>query len=235
VTDRGQSTVVGVALLVGVTVVSLGVLTATVGTVVESHAERADVSQVADGLADLRPARTTGPTTVSLAFTGGTLGTVSRDLRVLVNGSVDAHHEVDALLYEREDRSVVFLAGAVVRTNAGSAWFERGPPVTAVPDGGPGTLLVGAPVLVGDPALGGDADAVLRADVSHARRSLGTGRVAVAVETATPAPWAAYFEEQNATVTRTDLDGDGLASVVASFGRRETHLLVDRMAVSVDD
>ena len=36
-TDRGQSNVVGVAVLVGVTVVALGLLTASVGTVVDQR------------------------------------------------------------------------------------------------------------------------------------------------------------------------------------------------------
>ena len=48
--DRGQSNVVGVALLLGVAVVSMGALTAAVGVVVESSAGQADAERVATDL-----------------------------------------------------------------------------------------------------------------------------------------------------------------------------------------
>jgi len=50
---RAVSTVVGVALLVGITMVTLAALTASVGTVVESQADRADANRAADALEGL--------------------------------------------------------------------------------------------------------------------------------------------------------------------------------------
>ena len=45
--DRGQSNVVGVALLLAIAVISMGALTAAVGVVVDSTAARADADRVA--------------------------------------------------------------------------------------------------------------------------------------------------------------------------------------------
>jgi flagellin-like protein len=44
--DRGQSNVVGVAIMLGVTVVALATVTASVGTVVQDSAATADATRV---------------------------------------------------------------------------------------------------------------------------------------------------------------------------------------------
>jgi len=233
VNGRGQSTVVGVALLVGITMVALGAMTASVGTVVESQADRADAAQVARSFEDLRPAATTGAAVVDVAFASGRMKRVERDLRVRQDGSVIAHRTVNALVYGTASHRAVFLGGAVLRRNGESTWFTRPPPVTAT-DGRNRTLVVGTTVVEGDPAASGDFDGRFAVEVHHTRRSLGNDSVSVAVETAAPRPWEDYFEQEGATVTRVDIDGDGTRSVVAEFGTRETHLVVHRMEVDLD-
>ena len=236
--SRAQSHVVGVALLLGITTIALGGLTVTVGSVVDAQTATADATRVADGMdRALQPASTTGPHAGQVRFAGGQLSTVERDLRVLRNGTVVDTVGVDALVFEADDRRVAFLAGALVQGTSGNAWLTRDPLVT--------DSERTAVVAVGAPRLGagriaragaGPTTLTLRTNVSHARRDLGRGRYAVALETATPEPFERYFERNNATVGRRDFDGDGTPSVVASYpGVRQGYLVVHDLALEVDD
>lgn len=238
---RGQSSVVGVALLLGATLVALGVLTAGVGTVVESHAARADAGRVASDLSDaLRPLETTGHHSAPVRFTRGSLTTEPRDLRVLETTgetSTVATVAVDALVYERGRRRVRSVAGAVVRGREEAAWTVEPPPITASESAG--VLVVGASKLNASGASvgGGQVTATLATNVSHERTALGTGRFAVAVETATPSAFEATLRERGATTVETrDIDGDGVPSVVAGFsGSRTAYLVVHDMRLEVSD
>jgi hypothetical protein len=234
---RGQSSVVGVALLLGVTVIALGVLTASVGALVDGHVARSDAQRVAGQLdAAIDPAGTTGHDAATLEFTDGSLRTETRELRVLRSGTVVEQVAVDALVYERDERRVAFLAGAVVRGRDDAAWLVADPSVVADDDGD--VLVVGAPKLGADPtSVGGSHVSVrLTVDVTHDRTTLGTDSYAVAIETATPAAFERYFESEGAAVTRRDFDGDGVASVVATYpGSRKTHLVVHRLGLEVGD
>jgi hypothetical protein len=236
--DRGQSHVVGVALLLGVAVIALAALTATIGAVVESNAARADAARVAadfDGALD--PVETTGRDRGRVSFTEGELRPVDRDLRVLNASGTVRRVRVDALVYAAGSRRVAFLAGAVVRGTGAAAEFRTPPPITASRSApGTGVLVVGAARLGSPAAVSGTGGVrvALRTDVSHARSSLGEGRWRVAVETATPGPWRAFFDRQGATVRTRDLDGDGLASVVADYpGRRAAYLVVHDLDAEV--
>lgn len=235
--DRGQSSVVGVALLLGATVLALGVLTASVGGVIDGHAARADTQRVATGLEDaLAPVETTGHRTGDVRFAEGRLHTVERDLRVLESGSVVSTVAVDGLVYERGDRRVRYVADAVIRGRGDGAWPVTDPPVVGSDDE---VLVVGAAKLdAGSASVGGDrVTATLATNVSHDRRSLGTGEFAVAIETATPAALEAALGDRGATsLDRRDLDGDGLVSVVAAFpGTRRGYLVVHEMRLEVGD
>lgn len=227
-----QSTVVGVAVLLGLVVVSIGVLSAGVGVVVQENAASADATRVATDLRSaLRPVETTGPRRGQLSFTEGTLRTVDRDLRVLDDTGVRDRVAVDALVFESGTRRVAFLAGAVVRGRPGSASLSGGPPITASRGRG-GVLVVGAPRLGGRVAASGSGGVTvdLRTTVTHDRTDLGTGRYRVAVETATPGPWTRHFESRGADVTRRSFDDDGVPSVVAEFsGERRGYLVVHDM------
>jgi len=236
---RGQSSVVGVALLVGAAVVSLGALTAGVGLVVEEHAARADVARVAadlDGAID--PVETTGRHRGRVSFTDGTLRTAERDLRVLdaTDGRVLERVDVGALVFESGERRVASVSGAVVRGRGEGATLRTPPPVTASSGDG-GVLVVGAARLGGGRVAvsgNGGTTATLRTNVTHTRTDLGRGTFAVALETATPVPFASWFADRGARTRVEDLDGDGVPSVVARFeGERRAYLVVHDLNLEV--
>jgi hypothetical protein len=222
-------------LLLGVTVVAMGTLTATVGTVVERNAAVADADRVADDIdAALDPVEATGHDRGRVAFTDGRLHTVSRDLRLLDGDRVAHRVRTDALVFEAGDRRVAFVGGAVVRGRPGSATL-RDPPLVTASRGDSGSLVVGAARL-GDPAsvAGERVSLTLATNVSHDRTRHGEGYWSVAVETATPDPFADWFERRGATVERRDVDGDGVASVVATFeGRRTAYVVVHDLRTEV--
>jgi hypothetical protein len=243
--SRGQANVVGVALLLGVAVVSLGTLTAAVGTVVEDHTARTDTARVATDLdAALDPVTTTGRNRGRVSFAEGTLRTAERDLRVLDADGVVERVRVGALVYERPGGGrVAFVGGALVSGRGHTASLVTPPPLTASRDGDDGgdgadagVLVVGAARLGPAAAsVSGGGTVTLRTDVTHHRTDLGTGTYRVAVETRTPAPLAESFRERGATVTTRDFDGDGLVSVVASFdGERRAYLVVHDLSLEVD-
>jgi hypothetical protein len=234
---RAQSHVVGVALLLGVSVVALGGLTVAVGTLVDAGAASADAARVAEELdAALQPVEATGPRTGRVQFTGGRLHTVQREVRLLENGSVVDSRAVGGLVFDSGDRRVAFLAGAIVRGRPGHAWLVADPPVTA--SGRNSVVVAGVSRLeAGHVAVSGDggASVTLETDVSHARTDLGNGQFGVAVETTTPRPFERYFSDQNASVSRVDLDGDGVESVVATYpGQRRGYLVVHNLSLEVN-
>jgi hypothetical protein len=231
---RAQSHVVGVALMLGVTAIALTTVLAGLGTVADGQAARADATRVADGFdSALRPVRTTGPHVGRVAFGDGRLSTEPRDLSVYRNRSHVATVSVDGLVFTTADRRVAAVGGAIVRGRPGNAWFVREPPVVA----GDGVLVIGAAVLnASDTAVGGTGRTHLRTNVSHTRSALGNGTFRVEVETVTPSPWAEYFEGQGAAVSRTDADGDGVESVVASYpDSRRGYLVTHDMRLEVGD
>jgi hypothetical protein len=236
--DRAAAQVVGVAVLLGLTVVSLGALTAGIGTVVEENAASADAARVADGMTTaLEPVERTGPAREPLAFTGGRVRTVERDIRV-INGTRTVHRlHAGALVWTGTGGRVASVAGAVIRGAPGQAELHEPPPVTASRGDG-GVLVVGAPRLGTDAArtvtAGGGTTVPLRTNVSHERTDLGVSRFRVAVETRTPGALAPYFREQGASVNRRDIDGDGVPSVVATYpGQRRAYLVVHDLNLSV--
>ncbi len=234
---RGQSHVVGVALMLGLTVAALGALTAGVGTVLESQAAAADASQVASDLDAALDERAHGYHSGRVRFSEGSLSTVDRTVRVFRNGSVVGEVGAGGLVFESDDRRAAYVAGAVVRGRGGGAWLTAAPSVTSSERND--VLVVGVPRLgadeVGVGGTGGTA-VTLETNVTHRRVDLGRGRFAVAVETATPDALARHFGEANATVSRRDFDGDGTPSVVARYpGRRQGYLVVHDLALEVGD
>lgn len=233
---RAQSNVVGVALLLGITVLALGSLTASIGVVVEENAATADATRVAANVDEaLDPVEATGIHRGRVSFTEGELGTAERDLRVLDESGVVRRVGVDALVFNAGRRRVTFVAGAIVRgTDTGGTMYAR-PPVTSSPRSG--VLVVGAAKLGAaneSVASNGGATVRLRTNVTHDRSKLGNGTYRVAVETTTPGAWRRYFEGENATVTTRDFDGDGVESVVARYpGTRVAYLVVHDMRLEV--
>ncbi|PSQ44464.1 hypothetical protein BRD17_04065 [Halobacteriales archaeon SW_7_68_16] len=227
ITDgRAVSTVVGVAVLLGATVVALGVLTAGIGATIQGNAASADVTRAVEAFDALHPVATTGRAEVRMAATGGHLSGVERDLRVLRNGSVVRTVAVGGIVYDRRDRRAAFVAGAVVRGPPDGARVVTGPPVIAGDRAR--TLVVGTARARPDGAVGiGGSGATIRTNVSHERTALGRGRYAVAIETATPNAFERWFEARATSVERRSFDDDGVTSVVARFrGERTAHLVV---------
>lgn len=234
-TDRAQSHVVGVALLMGVAVVALGGLTAGIGTLVEDQAASADATRVADEFdAALNPVETTGTDRGRVRFSAGRLETVEREVRVLDSSGVQ--HTIDAggLVFESGDRRVAYVSDAIVRSVGDSVWVHDPPPVTAG-RGGDVVILSVTRLNASDVAVAGDDAAVtLRSNVSHERTALGRDEHAIAVETSSPAALERWFRERGADVDRRDFDGDGVESVVATFpGRRTGYLVVHDVRLEV--
>ena len=235
---RAQSHVVGVALLLGLAVVALGGLTVGVGTLLDSQAGAADADRVADGLDEaFRAVDRAGTHSQQVAFSEGSLATEERTLRILKDGRVIERHAVDALVFERGDRRVAAVAGALVRQHGSSAWLVSAPSITDSRTNG--VLVVGAPVLnAGLVSVGGTGGVTttLRIDPSHTEYDLGTGEFAVAIETPTPGPFERYFTDRNARTTRRTFPGDEHESVVAQYpGDRQAYLVVHDLSLEVGD
>ena len=231
---RAQSHVVGVALMLGIAVVALGGLTVGVGNLVDSQAASADTQRMAGGLdRALQGPERTGYHSHEVRFSEGRLRTADRTLRVLENGTVVAEYDADALVFEHGARRVVSVAGAVVRDNGNSAWLATRPPITHSERNG--VLVVGVPVLnAGDVSVAGrGVTRSLETNVSHDRRDLGRGNFSVAIETATPAPFARQYESA-ARVDRRSFAGDEHESVVLTFaGAPQGYLVVHDLRLEV--
>lgn len=224
--SRGQSNVVGVAVLIGLTLVSLGTLTAAVGTVVESNAAAANADRVANDLeAAIQPVEATGRHTGRLSFTDGQFRTVDRTVR-LHDGTGWTAYAVDGLEYESGSHRVLAVAGAVVRDYGGGARMYRDPPV-AVSDG---VALFGIAVLDHDghqSVTTSEATTLsIATNVTHERQALGDGEFAIAIETDTPGAWERYFERIGADVERQSFEEDTHDSVVARFDEPRTGYVV---------
>lgn len=232
--ERAQSHVVGVALLLAITTISMGALTAGVGTVVESNAAAADADRVAASLAAIEPSESTGVQRHELAFGEGRLTVEPRTVRVLDDDGIVASHQANALVFEAGDRRVAFLAGGVARGSGNASVLAAPPPIAT----GDGLLLVGVPVLNASSttSVGGEGvSATLRTDTSHDRRALGEGEYRLAIETAAPGAWERYFAEGNASVSRRTFDGDANPSVVARFpGERTGYLVIHETELEVE-
>jgi hypothetical protein len=156
---------------------------------------------------------------------------------VLKDGRVIERYAVDALVFERGDRRVTAVAGAIVQKQGSSAWLVTEPRVTGSEANS--VLVVGAPVLsAGHVAVGGAGSVrrTLRIDPTHTEYDLGTGKFSVAIETETPGPFERHFEAQNATTERRLFPGDDRESVVAEYpGDRQGYLVVHDLALEVTD
>lgn len=239
---RAQSSVIGVALLVGITMLALGTMAAAVGGVVDDAATDADVRRVtADFERSFRPVEATGTHRNEIQFGEGALATEPRTVRLLNDSRVVETHEANAVVYTAgpdadsgaDARRVTFLAGAILRTQGDYTTVVRPPPVAS----GPGVLVVGLPVVDGAVSVGGTRLALdVSTRVTHTRRSLGTDTWRVAVETTTPDAWNRTMATRGGVPEATrDFDGDGVPSVVTRFPNdRRATVVVHDLALEVD-
>lgn len=232
---RGQSHVVGVVVLLGLTAVAMGGLTASIGTMIEDQTATADATRVASDIdGTIRPVDTTGHRTGEISYASGHLGTEVRELRILNTSGVVATVQTDALVFETDERRVATVAGAVTRGRGDNTWLRSDPPITSGPD----VLIVGATKLNGSGSVSGSGGVrtTLRTNVTHERESLGTDEYRVAIETETPSAFESFATRQGATTTVGDLDGDGVPSIVLEYdGTRTAYLVVHDMRLEVGD
>lgn len=229
--NRGQSNVIGVALLLGIAVLSMGTLTAAVGVVIDSSAAEADAERVASDLdSTFEPVAASGPQRGRVTFSEGRLHPLDRTLEVRADGTVIERIETDALAFESGDRRVAFHSGAIVRGTGQSAWLHSRPPITVDEE----VLVIGVARVgdgVGSVGGSGGVTATIATDVSHDRRHLGNATFAVAIETAAPNAWELFFDRQGATVTR---ESGTPPTVVATFdGERTGYLVVHDLETEV--
>ena len=214
---RAVSSVVGVALLLGVTVVSLGVLTAGIGVVVGDGANAVVADRAAAGLESALGAREPGVRETELHLSDGRLRPLNRTVRVFDADGEAVTVDADGLELIAGGRRVAFVDGGVTVGSPGNARLRGGPSVVVGDD----VILLsvtrvnasGVPTVTAS----GRATVHLRTAVTHERTDLGAneGPYRFAVETATPGAWERAFADR-ASVTvrdRRDADGDGVPSV----------------------
>jgi flagellin-like protein len=209
--DRGQSTVVGAALLVALTVVAVAGTTAAVGTVIEDRAAAAGADRAVAGFDDALATERGGPGRERLALPGGDLRVVERTVRIR-GGGLAVALDVGGLVYEADagDRRITAVAGTTLRSGPTGADLVGPVPVRVRGD----DLFVSVAVLGVEPGLALDADAVaVRTDVGHERRRLPPASYRFAVESDHPSAWVDRLDRLGPTTVR-DLDGDGTPSAV---------------------
>ncbi|MFA9515643.1 hypothetical protein ACERIT_00225 [Halopenitus sp. H-Gu1] len=224
--DRGNATVVGVALLIGITVASMGVITAGMGVVIEDHARTIEADRVTAALTTaIEETAAPGHRRRRLPVSAGRVETVERTVRVERDGTW-TNWEANGIRYVSESgtRRVETVAGAVIRGEGESAVVTRDPSILASDE----TVAFTLPVLTGEThmavsgtGVGGDAGSAnqvgsgtgsgiragsgpgsgltLETTVRHDRRNLGVGTFRVAIETPAPAALARSFERVAAT------------------------------------
>jgi hypothetical protein len=219
---RGQSSIIGVAVLVAVTALSIGALTVAAGAFVSDGVAAADAQRVAADLADVGD---DGTHTTRIEFSRGTLRVEPRTVRLLRGGTTAIRVDADALVYENDGRRIATLNGVLVEGRGNGSSLRTPAPVVVSAD----RALVDVVALntSGTTAVGGSGGvtATVRTNATAEYRTLREGTYAVAVETATPSAWERAFAEggsEPSDVERRDFDDDGVPSVVVSFPRETT-------------
>jgi flagellin-like protein len=210
---RGQASIIGVAVLVTVTVISIGALTMAAGTFVEDSVAAANTQRVADDLAGIGE---NGDDATRIEFSRGTLRVEPRSVRLLRGERSVVTVEADALVYESRGRRVAAVGGLLVEGQPGRARL-RGPLPVVV---GEDRLLVDVVALntSGPDAVGGSSpvSVTVRTNATHEYRAFEESQYAIAVETTTPKAWERAFATAGVELSRRDFDEDGVPSVVAT-------------------
>jgi hypothetical protein len=219
---RAQSSIIGVAVLVAVTALSIGALTMAAGTFVEDGVAAANTQRVADDLVGFE-----GGGLTRVEFSRGTLSVEPRTIRLLRGEGSVVTVEADALVYENRGRRVARLGGVLVEGTHDRSHLRGSLPVVVGDD----RLLVDLVALnaTGPSAVGGtEPTAVtIRTRPTREYRTFREAQYAVAVETATPTAWERAFAATGAELSRRDFDEDGVPSVVASVpGERVVDLAI---------
>ncbi len=220
-TSRGQSNVVGVALLLGIGVVAIGLLTASVGGLVDAQLSTADADAATNGFTSLRDGVFDGTNeSHPIHVTDGEFARVNRTVRLISEDGEPRTYDADGYVATFGGHRVAFVGGAVVRGTRANARLVTPVPLSFAGD----AAFLPLPTLTGASADGGGlgGGAELRATATRNVTTLPTDSYTVAVETATPDAWERSFERQGFGTTRTDFDDDGIPSVVATVPDERT-------------
>jgi|APHM01.1.fsa_nt_gi flagellin-like protein len=233
---RGQSSVIGVALLLGITVVAISALTASTGALVADGVAAADTTRVSADLHQVFEPHNDRRTTKT-RLSRGTVSVRNRSIRLLAEGDdiVWSGH-AGALVYRGGSRTLTAFAGAIIRQDRQTATMPGESRITVSPD----ALYLGVPVLN---ASGADAVSTsghrlvvsFRTAARSNRIIFPTAVYKLAIETATPEIWEQHLHERGAeTITRRDIDHDGTVSLIAAFDdARRVYIVVHDVQLTV--
>lgn len=228
---------VGVAILLALTVASMAVVTAGVGSVVDDAAGSARSASVAEQFGSILPdTGSPGDRVGQLHVGGGTVRSVDRDVRIVGDGGVVFERNVGALVYEHRGRRVTAHAGAVLTGTARHARFSDPPNTVLAPRDRRRSIYLTLPVLTTSTPhdVGGDHRLDLAVNASTQTLTLPGGTYRIAIETTTPAPWNRWFSTRNLSIESDDLDGDGIPSVVATLPpTRAVYVVVIETGVTI--
>ncbi|KAB1192332.1 hypothetical protein GJR96_02290 [Haloferax sp. MBLA0076] len=212
---RAQSNVVGAALLLGIGVVAIGLLTASVGTLVDAQVTTADADAATNGFASLRDGVFAGGnSTHPVRVSDGQLSRVNRTVRVVAEQGANRTYDADGYVATFGDHRIAFVGGAVVRGTGNNSRLVTPVPFSIAGD----AAFLPLPTLTASSTDGGglDGGSVLRARTTRRIDDFPSDEYAIAVETTTPRAWERAFQRRGFNATQTDLDGDGIPSVVAT-------------------
>lgn len=236
--DRGQANVVGVAVLVGLTMLGVAAVIAGVGTVVDSAASEASTAAVAgdlDALLESAVRHHRGSSTIQLH--GGRLEPTTRQVQVTHDGDPVVERAIGGLRYRGPDgRGVVtVLNGAIVRSDGRRRQVKQPPRVT-VTDRSTGSLMIGIVDLQWHGPSTAARNGALAVETTRdvRRHRAAPASLQVSVETAMPVQWEEWFRNHGATVSRSDTDADGITTVQASFGNRSLYVVVYEVELIAD-
>ncbi len=229
-TSRGQSHVVGVALLLAITLISMSVLTMSVGTLIDAGQSRNEHERVGSALEQLHdPSSTENP---SLTTSVGTLSTASREISI--NSSTGANYRFDttAISYSNGNHRVATLCGAVISGKPGAAWFRSTPRIFSPTAASVRLIRLTTITTSGFDRLQGTHSFTRRQSSTHHSHENLSGTLSI--ETATPGPFERHFRARGFATSRNDPDSDGIPSVSVSFTQeRRTILMIRHITVEV--
>ncbi|WP_396610556.1 hypothetical protein ACH9L7_09920 [Haloferax sp. S1W] len=223
--DRAQSNIVGVALLLGIGVVAIGLVTASVGGLVDAQRTSADAGAAADGFESLRDGTFASEDGVyPLRVTDGDLVRVNRTVRIIADSGANRTYDADGYVATFGSHRVAFVGGTVARGTGENAQLVTPAPLSSAGD----ATFLPLPVLNASSTDGGglDAGSALHTRTTRGVADLPTDTYTVAVETAVPAAWERAYEQRGFEPTRTDFDGDGVPSVAVTLPADQTLTLV---------
>ncbi|WP_330631336.1 DUF7289 family protein [Halocatena halophila] len=228
--SRGQSHVVGVALLLAITIISMSVLTMSVGTLIDAGQSRDEHERVGTALERLNDP--SSPDRTSLTATIGTISTAPREITVSTSTGADYRFETTAIVYTNGHHRVSTLCGAVISGQPGNAWFRSTPRVFSPESASVRLIRLTAISTSGFDRLQGAHTFNRQRSRTHHSHDTLTG--SLSIETATPGPFERFFRARGYAPSREDPDSDGIPSVSVSFTQKRRTILMIRN-ITVED